>query len=104
MQFPVASIPPRPGGAMPWLGLREAVEIGIRTFEPGSGGADTLARLTDAMTPRTRVVMVSHITCTTGSVLPVPEIADVCRRTGAVSVIDGAQAPGQIPVDLHALG
>jgi len=93
-----------PGGAVPWFGLREDVDIGIRAFEPGVGGGDTIARLRDGLTLRTRVVMVSHITCTTGLVVPVREIADLCRSRDIVCVIDGAQAPGQIPVDLHALG
>lgn len=93
-----------PGGAMPWFGIREGMDAGIRTFEPGVGGQDTLEKLAAALTPRTRVVMVSHITCTTGLILPVPEIAALCRDRGIVCVIDGAQAPGQIPVDLHALG
>jgi selenocysteine lyase/cysteine desulfurase len=93
-----------PGGAMPWFGLREDVGIVIHTVEPGSGGDDTLQRLADAISTRTRVVMVSHITCTTGLVFPVKEIADLCRRREIVCVVDGAQAPGQIRVDLHALG
>lgn len=93
-----------PGGAMPWFGLREDVGIRIRTVEPGRGGDDTLSRLVAALTPRTRVVMVCHITCTTGLVFPVREIVDLCRERRMVSVIDGAQAMGQIPVDLGALG
>jgi len=93
-----------PGGAMPWFAVGEESEISVRTFEPGSGGGDTLGLLSGALTSRTRVVMVSHITCTEGTVLPVAEITDLCRQRGIVSVIDGAQAIGQIPVDLHALG
>jgi selenocysteine lyase/cysteine desulfurase len=93
-----------PGGAMPWFAVRESTDIGIRTFEPGAGGDDTLERLRNTLTDRTRVLMVSHITCTTGLVLPVREIADLCRDRGIVCVIDGAQALGQIPVDLRALG
>lgn len=93
-----------PGGAMPWFGVREDVDIGIRTVDPGECGDDTLNRLADAMNDRTRVVMVSHVLCTTGAELPVPELARLCRERDVVCVIDGAQAPGQIPVDLHALG
>jgi selenocysteine lyase/cysteine desulfurase len=48
--------------------------------------------------------MVSQILCTTGTILPVPEISALCRERGVVSVIDGAQCPGHIPVDLHELG
>lgn len=93
-----------PGGAMPWFAAAEDEGFVIKTIEPGSGGDDTLQRLATALSERTRVVMVSHVTCTTGLVMPVAEIAGLCRRRGLVSVIDGAQAPGQIPVDLHALG
>jgi selenocysteine lyase/cysteine desulfurase len=93
-----------PGGAMPWFAVREETPIEIRTVEPGSGGDDSLQRLRDALTTRTRVVMVSHITCTTGLVMPVREISDICRELGIVCVIDGAQAIGQIPVDLQTLG
>jgi len=93
-----------PGGAMPWFALAEGHDISIKTFEPGSGGDDTLERLTAALTSRTRVVMVCHVTCTLGTVLPIPEIAALCRERGILCVIDGAQAPGQIPVDLRALG
>jgi len=93
-----------PGGAMPWFGVREETPIEIRLIEPGAGGADTLERVRGALTARTRVVMMCHITCTTGTVMPVRQIAELCRARGIASVIDGAQAIGQIPVDLRALG
>lgn len=92
-----------PGGAMPWFGVREDVAIRIDTFEPGTGGDDTLNRLEAALTGRTRVVMVSHVTCTTGMILPVREMAQLCRDRGIILVLDGAQAPGQIPVNLNEL-
>ena len=93
-----------PGGAMPWFGVREDVQIHIDTFEPGSGGDDTLNRLEAALTGSTRVVMVSHVACTTGMVLPVKEMATLCQNRGIILVLDGAQAPGPIPVNLNELG
>ena len=93
-----------PGGAMPWFALAKDRHISVRTFEPGMGGDDTMRLLTATLTSRTRVVMVSHVTCTLGTVLPVAEIAALCRESGILCVIDGAQAVGQIPVDLHTLG
>jgi selenocysteine lyase/cysteine desulfurase len=92
-----------PGGAMPWFGVQEDVAIRVATFEPGSGGDDTLNRFEAALTANTRLVMVSHVTCTTGLVLPVEEMAGLCRDRGIILVLDGAQAPGQIPVDLNEL-
>jgi selenocysteine lyase/cysteine desulfurase len=93
-----------PGGAMPWFAVREDVDVGIDTFEPGSGGDHTLDRLEGALTPSTRVVMVSHVTCTTGLILPVRRMAEFCRDRGVIFVLDGAQAPGQILVNLNELG
>jgi len=93
-----------PGGAMPWLGLAKDTGVRVNLVEPGDGGDDTLARITGAVTPRTRVVAVSHILCTTGLCLPARQIAELCRERGLICVLDGAQAVGMVPVDLHALG
>ena len=61
-------------------------------------------RLARAMRPDTRVISVSHVVSTTGHRLPVAEIAALARSAGALCVVDGAQALGQIPVDVKALG
>ena len=55
-----------------------------------------------AMTPRTRVLSVSHVTFTNGRVLPVAALAALCRERDVVCVIDGAHPPGLIPLDLDA--
>lgn len=53
---------------------------------------------------RTRAVFVSHVTSTTGLVLPVEEVVARARSLGLVTVVDGAHAPAQVPVDLATLG
>jgi selenocysteine lyase/cysteine desulfurase len=93
-----------PGGAMPWLLLEMDSGIRVRLVEPGDGADDTLARIAAAITPRTRVVAVSHILCTTGQRLPAREIVQLCRNRGIISVLDGAQAVGMVPVNLRGLG
>jgi len=56
------------------------------------------------VTQRTRVLFVSHVTSATAIVLPLGQLIRQARQAGIVTVIDGAHAPGQIPVDLQALG
>ena len=56
------------------------------------------------MTDRTRVLFLSHITSPTALVFPIETIVAEARARGIWSVIDGAHAPGHIPLNLDALG
>jgi isopenicillin-N epimerase len=61
-------------------------------------------RLMDAVSPRTRLIYVSHVTSTTALILPVADICAAARKRGIATLIDGAHAPGQIAVDLDTIG
>jgi isopenicillin-N epimerase len=56
------------------------------------------------VTPRTRVLFLSHITSFSALILPIAPLIARARGAGIWTVIDGAHAVSQIPLDLHALG
>lgn len=70
----------------------------------GGGPEAVVEMFAHAITPRTRVLMVSHITSTLGILLPARDLCSLARERGILSVIDGAQAVGQIPVDVQEIG
>lgn len=60
--------------------------------------------LFDSATERTRAVFVSHVASTTGLVLPVDDVLARAGTLGLVTIVDGAHAPSQVPLDLDRLG
>lgn len=56
------------------------------------------------VTDRTKLIYISHITSSTALRLPVEIICDRARRAGILCFVDGAHAPGQIPLDLEQTG
>ena len=89
----------------PLFQLRDRYGIVIRFADIGpTAERPVLKAIADLVTPRTRLISISHVTWTTGAVLNVGEVAYMGREWGIPVLIDGAQSAGAIPVDVKALG
>jgi isopenicillin-N epimerase len=72
---------------------------------PEAGSLDWIAdHFWQAVTPRTKVIFLSHITSPTALRLPVEQICQRARAAGILTIIDGAHALGQVPLDMQAVG
>ena len=65
--------------------------------------ADILARFQEAVTPATRLIILSHVTYASGQLLPISEIARLAHAGAAYLLLDAAQSVGQMPVDVREL-
>ncbi len=71
---------------------------------PATTKEDFMDALWRGVSPRTRVIFLSHITSPTALLFPVEAVCKRARKEGIITVIDGAHAPGQIPLNLDAIG
>jgi isopenicillin-N epimerase len=77
--------------------VRQPLPLPVQTPE------EIVEQVWQGVTPRTRVIFLSHITSATALCLPVAALCARARAAGILTVIDGAHAPGQMPLDLTAL-
>ena len=71
---------------------------------PFTDEATFVTQLWAGVTEHTKVIFLSHVTAPTATIFPIAAIAQRARQEGILTVIDGAHAPGQISLDLTALG
>ncbi|GCE16489.1 aminotransferase class V-fold PLP-dependent enzyme [Dictyobacter kobayashii] len=89
----------------PLYQIRDRSGIVVRVADLGpranQSARDAIEKL---ITPRTRLISLSHVTWTTGAILDVQEVAALGRAHNIPVLIDGAQSAGNIPIDVTALG
>jgi isopenicillin-N epimerase len=71
---------------------------------PVSGEDEIIDAIVRRFSPRTRLLVVDHITSPTALVLPVKRIVQAAKTHGIMVIVDGAHAPGQLDLDIPAIG
>ena len=91
------------GNALPWLNRMRLDGVVIRTLHPAPTAHENLNRINDLINKNTKVIAIPHITCTTGQVFPVREIAKLGHEKGLWVFFDGAHGPGMTMLDLKEI-
>jgi isopenicillin-N epimerase len=79
----------------------QMVEVPVAFPRPDDG--EILAGLDAAITARTRLAVLDHITSSSALLLPIADMIAACHAKGVKVLVDGAHAPGQVMLDLSAL-
>jgi selenocysteine lyase/cysteine desulfurase len=95
-----------PAMNVPWYTLARRVGVRVRHFAIArdGDGAKTLQSIAERITSRTRLIGTSHVSHQSGVRVPAREICALAREHGVLSLLDGAQAAGVLPVDVQELG
>ena len=91
--------------AMEYVAARDGASVTIAAFPfPSRGPAEVVEAILAAVTPRTRLAVLDHITSATALVLPIQSLVAELNGRGIDTLVDGAHAPGQVEVDLVSIG
>jgi len=96
-----------PGGRCGWELLAKRRGTTLHRAEirfPVEGPEQVVQAFEDAIKPETRVISFPHISSEQGMILPVRQLCTLARENGILSIIDGAQATGHIPIDVEEIG
>ena len=86
-----------------WKPMEDREGIKVNVVSP-QGKFLTSDDVIAALTPRTRVVSISHVRFDDGSMLDVPRLAEACHRQGTLLLLDVSQSCGAVPMDVAKLG
>ena len=93
-----------PGGQLPAYNVARRYGVVLRLARLGDGTGDVVGKIERLISRRTRMIVISHLTWNTGTVLPLADIVEMAHRHHVLVVADAAQSAGSVPLDLPAMG
>jgi len=86
------------------LNAQKTYGIRIRIIPNDAQGNFSLAALEDAISPRTKLIAITHIPSTAGGMTPIVEIGRIARKHNVLYLVDACQSVGQAPVNVKEIG
>jgi len=78
--------------------------IKIKLIPNDENGNFSLAELENAISPKTKLIAITHIASTTGGMIPIVEIGKIANKHNILYLVDACQSAGQVPVDVKEIG
>ena len=89
---------------VPWHFLRERQGVVLKWVDTDAEGCLDPQAVIDAITPRTKLVAITHMSNVLGTVVDVQSICTAAREKGVAVLVDGSQAAVHMPVNIDAIG
>ncbi len=91
--------------ALDFVAVRSGARVVVAPIPfPFRSVSEIITAILDGVTPRTKLALLDHVTSQTGIVLPLAQIIEALRARGVETLVDGAHAPGMVPLNLRELG
>ncbi len=87
---------------MPWLNVANAKKCKVKFVELTSEGRITVENFKKALTDKTKLVALTHVSNVLGYITPIKEIIDICHERGIIVSVDAAQSAPHMKIDVKA--
>jgi cysteine desulfurase/selenocysteine lyase len=87
-----------------FINLQKTIGIIIKVIPNDEHGNFSFQEFEDAISPKTKLIAITHIASTTGGMMPIVEIGKIARKHHILYLVDACQSVGQVPIDVKEIG
>ncbi|TNE79072.1 MAG: aminotransferase class V-fold PLP-dependent enzyme [Bacteroidetes bacterium] len=91
------------GNALPWLNRARVDKLNVKVLDYNLSDDALLEQLKKLITPKTKLIAIPHIPCTTGRIMPVKEIGEIAKKNNILYFLDGAHGAGMTDLNFAEL-
>lgn len=88
---------------MGFLNAKKSYGVEIKVIPNDEHGNFSLSALEDVISPQTKLIAITHIPSTSGSMVPIVEIGKIARKHNILYLVDACQSAGQVPVNVREI-